>query len=165
LLYHAGNRREDAEVLHLLPTSSCVWLLIIDGSLALLLHYTGHKRVESEKNVEDTSTAEDGMQQNSLTLMRDTEDATFVTLLTVQREVGIARGTLKKYSTYLGIEPICFHIGTRSLSISQETMTLMKCLKQNPALLAQLPSPVLPPGSSEKEATGYDKRKDSSDGR
>lgn len=105
------------------------------------------------------------MQQDSLTQMSDTEDATYVTLLTGQREVGISRGTLKKYLTYLGIEPICFHISTCSLSISQEAMTLVKRLKQNPAQLVQLPSPVLPPGSSEKEATGYNKRKDSSDGR
>ena len=105
------------------------------------------------------------MRQDSLTQMSDTEDATSVTLLTVQREVGITRSTLKKYLTYPGIEPICFHIGTRSLSISQEAMTRVKRLKQNPAQLAQLPSPVLPPGSSEQEATGYDKRKASSDGR
>ena len=97
------------------------------------------------------------MQQDTTTHMIDPEPSTYVTLLTVQREVGVSRGTLKKYLTYLGIEPVCFHIGTRSLYISREAMTQVKHLKQNPALLAQLPSPVISPVSSE--------RKDASDGR
>ena len=66
------------------------------------------------------------------------------------------RGTLKKYLTLLGIVPICFHIGTRSLYISREAMAQVKQLKQYPALLAQVPSSVIPQGSSQ--------RKDTSDG-
>ena len=96
------------------------------------------------------------MQQDKTTQIIDPGPSAYVTLLAVQREVGISRGTLKKYLTYLGIEPICFHIGTRSLYISREAMAQVKRLKQNPALLAQLPSPVIPRGSSE--------RKDASDG-
>jgi hypothetical protein len=42
----------------------------------------------------------------------------------------------------LGIEPICFLIGTRSLSISQEAMARVKQRKQKPALLAHLKSRV-----------------------
>jgi len=64
-------------------------------------------------------------------------------LLFVPYEIGITRGTLKKYLTYLGIEPICFHISTRSLSISREAMAQVKQLKQNPTFLVQLRSPVL----------------------
>ncbi len=66
----------------------------------------------------------------------------YVTLLTVQQKVGITRGTLKKYLAILRVEPVCFHIGTRSLYISREAMAQVKQLKQNPALLAYLPSPV-----------------------
>jgi hypothetical protein len=44
----------------------------------------------------------------------------------------------------LGIEPICFLIGTRSLSISQEAMARVKQRKQKPALLAHLKSRVAP---------------------
>ena len=97
------------------------------------------------------------MQQDTTTYMNDPERSAYVTLLAVQREVGISRGTLKKYLTYLGIEPICFHIGTRSLYISREAMTQVKRLKQDPALLAQLSSPVISRERSE--------RKDPSDGR
>ena len=88
------------------------------------------------------------MQQDTTTQMLDPESSAYVTLLVVQREVGISRGTLKKYLTYLGIEPICFHIGTRSLYISREAMAQVKRLKQDPALLAQLLSPVTSPVSS-----------------
>jgi hypothetical protein len=103
------------------------------------------------------------MQQDRPTQMNNPEQSAYVTLLTVQCEVGITRGTLKKYLTYLGIEPVCFHIGTRSLYISRETMTLVKHLKENPALLAHLPSPVLPRASEERETSGDEKRKDTSD--
>jgi hypothetical protein len=91
------------------------------------------------------------MQQDSTPRTSDLEPSAYVTLLVVQREIGITCGTLKKYLTYLGIEPVCFHIGTRSLYISREAMAQVKRLKQNPALLAQLPSPVLSPGSSERK--------------
>ena len=104
------------------------------------------------------------MQQDTTTQMIDPEPSAYLTLLAVQREVGISRGTLKKYLTYLGIEPICFHIGTRSLYISREAMAQVKHLKQNPALLAQLPSRVVAPGSSAREGAG-EERKVASDGR
>ncbi|HEV2654163.1 MAG TPA: hypothetical protein VGT82_04365 [Ktedonobacteraceae bacterium] len=93
------------------------------------------------------------MQQDTTTQMIDAEPSAYVTLLAAQREVGVSRGTLKKYLTYLGIEPICFHIGTRSLYISREAMDQVKRLKQNPALLAQLPSPVSSPASSARKDT------------
>jgi hypothetical protein len=96
------------------------------------------------------------MQQDTTTQMIDPEPSVYVTLLAVQLEVGITRGTLKKYLTYLSIEPICFHITTRNLYISREAMAQVKRPKQNQALLAQLRSPVVPRGSSE--------RKDASDG-
>jgi len=113
--------------------------------------------------MESTRPAEENIPQASLS---DTEDATYVTLLTVQREVGITRGTLKKYLTYLGIEPVCFHIGTRSLYISREAMTQVAQLKQNPSLLAHLPRlPLLQQARSEQAVTGDATRKDSSDGR
>ena len=91
------------------------------------------------------------MQQDTTTQMINSEPSAYVTLLAVQREVGISRGTLKKYLTYLGIEPICFHIGTRSLYISREAMAQVKRLKQNPALLAQLPSPAISHDNSERK--------------
>ncbi|HET8842228.1 MAG TPA: hypothetical protein VFN35_12210 [Ktedonobacteraceae bacterium] len=80
------------------------------------------------------------MQQDHTTDRGDTQEPTHVTLLTVQREVGITRVILRKYPMYLGIEPICFHIGTRSLSLSRRQMALVAQLKQKPALLAYLPS-------------------------
>jgi len=96
------------------------------------------------------------MQQDTTAQIIDPEPSAYVTLLTVQREVSVSRGTLRKYLSYLGIEPICFHIGTRSLYISREAMAQVKRLKQDPALLAQLPSPIISPVSSEG--------KDASDG-
>ena len=96
------------------------------------------------------------MQPDTTTPMSDPGSFAYVTLLVAQREVGLSRGTLKKYLTLLGIEPICFHIGTRSLYIPREAMAQVKQLKQYPALLAQVPSPVIPQGSSQ--------RKDASDG-
>jgi len=80
---------------------------------------TGGERV---KNAESTRTEEESMQQDTTTQMIDPGPSAYVTLLAVQREVGISRGTLK----------------------------------QNPALLAHLPSPVISRGSSEG--------KDASDG-
>ena len=105
------------------------------------------------------------MQQDATTYIIDPEPSTYVALLTVQREVGVSRGTLKKYLASPGIEPICFHIGTRSLYISREPMAQVKRLKQNPALLAQLPSPLISPGSSERKTASDDERRDFSDGR
>ena len=84
------------------------------------------------------------MPQDATTQTIDTEQSEYVTLLAVQQEVGISRGTLKKYLASLGIEPICFHIGTRSLYISREAMARVKQLKQNPALLVHLKSSVAP---------------------
>ena len=97
--------------------------------------------------------AKDDMQQDNTAQSSDPEDATYVTLLTVQREVGITRGTLKKYLAYLEIEPICFHIGTRSLYISREAMALVARLKQNPALLAHLPNASAAQGHAAREET------------
>ncbi|GAC1347638.1 MAG: hypothetical protein NVSMB27_13500 [Ktedonobacteraceae bacterium] len=103
------------------------------------------------------------MQQDTSTQITNPEQSAYVTLLTVQCEIGITRGTLKKYLTYLGLEPICFHIGTRSLYISRKAMTLMQHLKQHPAPLAHLPFPLLPLASEERETGGDEKRKDTSD--
>jgi len=75
----------------------------------------------------------------------DTEQDEYVTLLAVQREVGLTRETLRKYLVYLGIEPLCFHIGTRSLYISRDAMRRVKQLKQNPALLHRLKFPLALP--------------------
>ena len=105
------------------------------------------------------------MQQDATTYIIDPEPPAYVALLSVQREVGVSRGTLKKYLSYLGIEPICFHIGTRSLSISCEPITRVKRLKQNPALLAQLLSPLVSPGSSARKAASDNERRVLSDGR
>lgn len=84
----------------------------------------------------------------------DADQGAYVTLLTVQQEVGITRGILKKYLAILRIEPVCFHIGTRSLYISREAMAQVKQLKQNPALLAHLlSSAILPVSSQGKDAS------------
>ncbi len=103
------------------------------------------------KNAESTRTEEDSMLRDTTTQMIDTGRLAYVTILAVQHEVGISRGTLRKYPTYLGIESFCFHIGTRSLYISREAMAQVKQLKQNPALLAHCSSPVLPRESSERK--------------
>ncbi len=95
-----------------------------------------------------TRTEEESMQQDTTAQLIDPETSAYVTLLAMQREVGISRGTLKKYLIYLGIEPICFHIGTRCLYISREAMAQVKRLKPDPALLAHLLSPVIARGSS-----------------
>jgi hypothetical protein len=92
-------------------------------------------------------TEEDNMPQDATKVPLDAEQGASVSLLTVQQEVGITRGTLKKYLAYLGIEPVCFHIGTRSLSISREEMVRVKHLKQNPGLLVHLKSSVAPSAS------------------
>ena len=156
--------RSGAKTLQMLPASSCVWLLLVDGSLALLVQYM-RSCWSGVNNAENTHTEEERMQQDTTTYIIDPEPPAYVALLTVQREVGVSRGTLKKYLSYLGIEPICFHIGTRSLSISREAMAQVKRLKQNPALLAQLPSPLISPGSSQRKAASDDERRDFSDGR
>lgn len=104
------------------------------------------------------------MQQDTTTQDIDQEPSTHMTLLAAQHEVGVSRGTLKKYLTYLGIEPLCFHIGTRSLYISREAMGQVKHLKQNPALRAQLPSPRSAPVNEERDGSRDTKRKDASHG-
>ena len=68
-----------------------------------------------------------------------------MTLLAVQREVKVTRETLRKYLLYLGIEPVCFHIRTRSLSLSREAMARVKQLKQSPTLLHCLKFPMKRP--------------------
>jgi hypothetical protein len=75
----------------------------------------------------------------------DTEQDEYVTLLAVQREVGMTRETLRKYLVYVGIEPLCFPIGTRSLSLWREAMGRVKQLKQNPTLLHRLKFPMVRP--------------------
>lgn len=62
------------------------------------------------------------MQEHTPTGRNDPEPFAYVSLLDVQREIGLSRATLRKYLAYLGIEPICFHIGTRSLYISRREM-------------------------------------------
>ncbi len=84
------------------------------------------------------------MSQHARNQPIDAEQEEYVTLLAVQQEVGITRGTLKKYLAYLGIEPICFHIGTRSLSISQEAMNRVKQLKEKPTLLVYMRPGIAP---------------------
>ena len=84
------------------------------------------------------------MREDVTTRRSDAELEEYLTLLAVQQEVGITRGTLKKYLAFLGIEPICFHIGTRSLYISREAMARVKQLKENPGLLTHLRSAAVP---------------------
>jgi hypothetical protein len=85
------------------------------------------------------------MQQPEPMEPTDSGQDEYMTLLAVQREVGVTRETLRKYLLYLGIEPICFHIGTRSLYISREAMARVKQLKQNPTLLHRLKFPMRRP--------------------
>lgn len=63
--------------------------------------------------------------------------------------MGFTHDTLKKYLAVLGIGPICFHSGTRSLYISREAMTRVKQLKENPGLLAHLRSAAVPHASDQ----------------
>jgi hypothetical protein len=87
------------------------------------------------------------MPQDATTRRPGTEQKQYVTLLAVQQEVRLTRGTLKKYLAFLGIEPICFHIGTRSLHISREAMAQVKQLKENPGVLTHLRSAAVPGAS------------------
>lgn len=87
------------------------------------------------------------MPEEATTWRPDAEPEEYVTLLSVQQEVGITRGTLKKYLAFLGVEPICLHIGTRSLYISREAMARVKQLKEKPGLLAHLRSAAVPRAS------------------
>jgi hypothetical protein len=66
------------------------------------------------------------------------EQSAYVTLTIAQSEVGVSRGTLKKYLAFLGIDPVCFHIGTRSLYISRNDLERVKHLKRNPSVLVHL---------------------------
>ncbi|GCE25127.1 hypothetical protein KDA_06110 [Dictyobacter alpinus] len=105
------------------------------------------------------------MQQETITQMTNQEPSTYVTLLTIQRKVGITRRTLKKYLTNLSIEAICFPIGMRRLYISRETMELVKHIKAKPILLAHLPSPrVLLTEREEGKTLGFGRGKDTSNG-
>ena len=61
--------------------------------------------------------------------------------------MGFTHDTLKKYLAVLGIGPICFHSGTRSLYISREAMARVKQLKEKPGLLAHLRSAAVPRAS------------------
>ncbi|MBE3561985.1 MAG: hypothetical protein IMW89_22595, partial [Ktedonobacteraceae bacterium] len=63
---------------------------------------------------------------------------TYVKLKDVEHDVGITRVTLRKYMAQLGIEPRTWHVGDRSLYITQEEKERIKRLKQNPSLLEQL---------------------------
>ncbi|HEX3640523.1 MAG TPA: hypothetical protein VHV10_04480, partial [Ktedonobacteraceae bacterium] len=58
------------------------------------------------KNAERISREEVGMPQDLITQIIDTGQSAYMALLFVPYEIGITRGTLKKYLTYLGIEPI-----------------------------------------------------------
>lgn len=81
------------------------------------------------------------MQKQSSSGSDEEEQPTFTM---VQDQVGISRGTLKKYLAFLGIEPVCFHIGTRRLYISRDDLERVKRLKRDPSILANLMSAVIP---------------------
>jgi hypothetical protein len=91
------------------------------------------------------------MQHHSPVESGEGEQPAYVTLTVVQGEVGITRGTLKKYLAFLRIEPVCFHIGTRSLYISRDELERVKQLKRNPTVLAHLKSAVTPPHKEDEE--------------
>jgi hypothetical protein len=116
----------------------CRWLT----DRSLFLYNTYDTEDWSVKDAARRPTQEDIMQEDATKEPIDVEQGAYVTLLTVQQEVGITRGTLKKYLAYLGIEPVCFHIGTRSLYISREAMVRVKQLKRNPGLLVHLKASV-----------------------
>ncbi len=78
------------------------------------------------------------MQDHSPPEPHEGKQPVYVTLTIAQSEVGVSRGTLKKYLAFLGIEPICFHIGTRSLYISRDDLERVKHLKRHPSMLAHL---------------------------
>jgi len=62
----------------------------------------------------------------------------YVSLKTTEQEIGITRVTLRKYLAQLGIEPRSWHIGDRSLYISQGEKERVKQLKAHPYLLEHL---------------------------
>lgn len=102
------------------------------------------------------------MHQDTITQDIDQEPRAYMTLLATQREVGVSRGTLKNSLSFLGLEPLCFHIGTRSLCISRAAMGQVKHPQQKPALLAQLPSPRSAPVTEARDDSRDTKRKDAS---
>ena len=55
-----------------------------------------------------------------------------------EHDIGISRVTLRKYMAQLGIEPRSWHVGDRSLYISQAEKERIQQLKQRPSLLEQL---------------------------
>lgn len=93
------------------------------------------------------------MQQSTPSLPSAPEPSAYLTLLAVQREIGMSRGTHRKYLMYLAIEPMCFQIGMCELSIARAPVAQVKQLKLNPALFVHLhlPSPAISRGSSEWE--------------
>ncbi len=78
------------------------------------------------------------------------EQSTSVTLIAVQSEVCVSRGTLTKYLAFPGIEPICFHIGTRSLSLSRDELERVTSLNHQLPMLALLTSSSPPCSKAEK---------------
>jgi len=102
------------------------------------------------------------VQQDTITQDIEQGPSTYMTLLAAQREVGVSRGTLKNYLSFLCIEPLCFHISTCSLCILCAAMGQVKHLQQKPALLAQLPSPRSAPVIEERDGSRDTKRKGAS---
>jgi hypothetical protein len=74
----------------------------------------------------------------------------YITLKTTEQEIGITRVTLRKYLAQLGIEPRSWHIGDRSLYISQDEKERVKQLKEHPYLLEHLQQEQVRVGSREK---------------
>ncbi len=62
----------------------------------------------------------------------------YITLKAAEQEISITRVTTRKYLQQLGIEPMTWHIGDRSLYITTDEKERIKQLKQNPSLLEQL---------------------------
>lgn len=62
----------------------------------------------------------------------------YVTLKAAEQEIGMTRVTMRKYLQQLGIDPITWHIGDRSLYITVAEKERIKQLKQNPSLLEHL---------------------------
>jgi hypothetical protein len=83
--------------------------------------------------------SEDFMQQQP-PFQTPEEQPPFVTLKSAEKEIGISRVTLKRYLALLEILPRSFHIGDRSLYISQEEKERVKKLKEKPMLIEQLRS-------------------------
>ena len=72
------------------------------------------------------------------------EQSDYFTLKEVEQEVGLSRGTLRKYLNLLGIQPKTWSIGNRSLYITRDEKERVRKLKDRPRLLEQLRSPLQP---------------------